>query len=181
MLQKLYQHLEQINANTRQQQTDIAHAEEWAGKISQQLDELNVSIRSLAESNTASRSMEQPKVLRRSGQPLLIGGMAGIGLILLAILWTNIHGMSAAADSDRENWAASLAAYTVVNTHTEAVAEKAAGLDARTTRLDSIVTQQAQTIEELKKLNVSAVRTVFYLQRELSRQRRQEPAQAVVR
>jgi len=177
MLQKLYQHLEQINANTRQQQTDMAQAEEWAGKISQQLDELNIAIRSLGSSPP-----------RRSVHPLLPTGMAVIAVILLAILWTNMHGMSAAmhgisaaAASDRESSKTALAAYGVVNTRTEQLAEKSVSLEAKTTQLDSIVTQQAQTIEELKKLNVSAVRTVFYLQRELARQHRQEPARALVR
>ena len=169
MLQKLYHHLEQINANTRQQQANAEHAEVWAGKISHQLEELNTAILSL--------NHKPP----RRGLQAVAFFLAGIGLVLLVMLWTNMHRLSVAADAERESSKASLANYNVVNMRSEEAVEKAASLDARTTRLDSLVSQQAQTIVELKKLNVSAVRTVFYLQRELYRQHRQETAQAPVR
>ena len=169
MFQKLYHHLEQINANTRQQQTNVEQAEVWAGKISRQLEELHSAILLLDH-----------KPPRRSVRTVGFF-IAGVGLVALGLLWMNMHRLSAAADANRESSKTSLAAYSLINTRSAAIAEKAASLDARTTRLDSLVSQQAQTIVELKKLNVSAIRTVFYLQRELQRQHRQEAGQVVVK
>ena len=61
-------------------------------------------------------------------------------------------------------------AYGLVNSRCQAVNDKALNLEAKTARLDSLVQDQEQTIDELKKLNASSIRTIYYLQRRLSRQ-----------
>jgi len=171
MFQKLYHHLEEINANTRQHQTSLEQSEAWTGKISQQLEELNTSVLSLRD--------KPPRSGRGSRVAAFV--LAGVGLVLLGMLWANTQRLAVGAEVGQKDARASMAAYRVVDGRTEEVAERSADLEVRTGRLDSLVVQQAQAIEELKKLNVSAMRTVNYLRQELYRQRRQEAVQALVR
>ena len=74
MFQKLYRHLEEINANTQQQEANFQQAQEWAEKISTQLEMLNTSVRSLDQ--------------RRPRRGPQVAGfiLAGMVLVLLVIL-----------------------------------------------------------------------------------------------
>ena len=166
MFQKLYHHLEQINSNTRQQQTQLENTGAWAEKISNQLEVLNTSILSLEK--------QRPDRNRHSA-PLAI---AGAVLTLFAILAIYMFRLSAATAATRET---SLKAYGIVNSHYEELNNNAAALETKTEKLDSLVRQQARTIEELKRLNTTAIRTIFYLQRDLYQTRRQEHEQALAR
>lgn len=170
MFQKLYRHLEQINANTRQQQIDPAQTELWAEKISAQLDVLNTSVRSLND---------RPR--RRNGARIAGFFLAGMALALLGILSTYTFRLSNVADVARDRSTASLQAYGIVNNRYNEVNDKALDLEARTARLDSLVQDQNKTIQELKKLNTSAIHTIFFLQRKLQQQVELEHTQALVR
>ncbi|HLI93514.1 MAG TPA: hypothetical protein VKU83_07885, partial [Puia sp.] len=101
MFQKLYQHLEQINANTRRQQADLEHAEVWAAKISQQLDLLNASILALKT---------QPPRRRAPATGFVLGGLA---VLLLGMLAIYAYQLSAVADAVRDRSAATVRAYGV--------------------------------------------------------------------
>jgi len=168
MFQKLYHHLEQINANTRRQQLNSEHADVWAEKLSTQLDVLNTSVRSLD-------TQRSRRVVTGTGFLL-----AGMGLVMMGILSTYTFRLSTAADLARDRSVASLAAYGIVNNRFREVNDKAIDLEARTARLDSLVQQQSRTILELKKLNASAIRTIYYLQRELYQQDQIQRAQAAI-
>ena len=168
MFQKLYHHLEQINANTQRQQLDSQKAEVWAEKLSTQLDQLNTSVRSL-DTHRSRRAVQGTGFV-----------LAGMGLVIMGILATYTFRLSNAADLARDRSVASLAAYGIVNNRFREVNDKAVDLEARTARLDTLVQQQARTILELKKLNVSAIRTIFYLQRELNQQDRIQRAQTAI-
>lgn len=169
MFQKLYRHLEQITENTRQQQINSEHAGLWAEKISSQLADLNTSIRSLDK--------------QRSRRNLLAAAffLAGMGLVLLGILSTYTFHLSKAAEVARDRSVASLVAYGLVNSRCQAVNDKALNLEAKTARLDSLVEDQEQTIDELKKLNASSIRTIYYLQRRLNRQEEIERSQVLTK
>ena len=167
MFQKLYRHLEQITENTRQQQINSEHTGEWAEKISTQLAELNTSIRALHKDRSR-------RIVQSAGFFL-----AGIGLVLLGILSIYTLRLSKSADEARHRSDASLVAYGLVNSRCQVINDKALGLEARTDRLDSLVQYQEQTIQELKKLNASSVRTIFYLQRRLQRQEQIERSQVL--
>ncbi|HWB90966.1 MAG TPA: hypothetical protein VG605_03915 [Puia sp.] len=167
MFQKLYHHLEQISAstrqqqqnleqisaNTRQQQQNLEHAGIWAEKISEQLKELNATVQSLQK--------------QRSNRPMQIASffLAGLGLITVAILSIYTLRLSAATDAAGQRSSASLAAYGIVNSRCQELMAGAHNLEERTSRLDSMVKQQAHTIVQLKHLNAAAVRTILYLQR----------------
>ena len=158
MFQKLYHHLEQINANTRQQLHNSGQADVWAEKLSSQLDTLDNSVKALNTQHS-----------RRGAQGAAFV-LAGMGLVLLGILSTYTFRLSTAADLASDRSAASLAAYGTVNNRFHEVDDKALDLEARTARLDSLVQEQARTIQELKKLNTTAIRTIYYLQRRLHQQ-----------
>jgi hypothetical protein len=169
MFQKLYQHLEQINAHTRQQQINTGETAAWAEKISIQLENLNGSMQSLNKQ-------------RPSRAPQIAGFvLAGMGLVLLGILSTYTFRLSRSADVARDRSVASLVAYGLVNSRCQAVNDKTLTLEARTARLDSLVQEQSQTIQELKKLNTSAIHTIFYLQRQLRRQELFQRSQALAK
>ena len=170
MFQKLYHHLEQINANTRQQQANAEQAEHWAGKISAQLDALNTTVRSLND-----------KPPRRNGAQIAGFFLAGMALALLGILSTYTFRLSTVAGVARDRSTASLQAYGLVNSRYNEVNDKALDLEAHTTRLDSLVEQQTRTIQELKRLNTSAIHTIYFLQRKLQQQEELEHTQALVR
>jgi len=53
MFQKLYGHLEEINRNTQLYKRALLHTEEWAGKVSEQLD--TIIIASYPKRNPAHR------------------------------------------------------------------------------------------------------------------------------
>jgi hypothetical protein len=169
MFQKLYRHLEQITENTRQQQINSVEAGLWAEKISTQLTELNTAIRALDR--------------QRSRRTLQSAGffLAGMGLVVLGILSTYTLHLSKAADAARDQSVASLMAYGLVNSRFQTVNDKTVTLEARTTRLDSLVDQQTQTIDELKKLNAASIRTIFRLQRRLHRQEQIERSQVLAK
>lgn len=168
MFQKIHHHLEQINANTRRQQLNSEQADHWAEKLSTQLDVLNTSVRSL----DTHRSR---RIVQGTGFVL-----AGMGLIMIGILSTYTYRLSTAADLARDRSVASLAAYGIVNNRFHEVNDKAIDLEARTTRLDSLVQQQARTILELKKLNATAIRTIYYLHRELYQQNQLQRSQTAI-
>jgi hypothetical protein len=169
MFQKLYRHLEQINASTRRQETSVEHAEEWARKISDQLAELNIVVRSLER--------EPPR------RPARLVGifLAGVGITVLGLLAVYTFRLSAMTNSARDKSTASLEAYGILNTRFSTVAGKTVSLEAGTERLDSLVRQQAQTIDLLKRMNASTIRATNYFQRELYRPQQQERTQALLR
>jgi|SRR6185312_12302569 len=169
MFQKLYRHLEQITENTRQQQITAEQTALWCEKLSTQLTDLNTSIRSLDQQRT-----------RRSLQAAAFF-LAGMGLVVLGILATYTLHLSKATDAARDRSVASLMAYGVVNSRCQAVNDKALTLESRTARLDSLVQDQEQTIEELKKLNAASIRTIYYLQRRISRQEEIQRSQVMAK
>jgi len=173
MFQKLYHHLEQINTNTKQQQTHLEQAGAWAQKISNQLEALNTSILSL-ENQRLNLEKQRPN---RATQSVGLA-IAGVGFALFIVLAIYTFRLSAATAATRET---SLKAYGIVNSHYEELNNNASALETKTAKLDSLVRQQARTIEELRKLNTTAIRTIFYLQRDLYQTRRQEQEQALAR
>src|ERR1700743_324579 len=103
MFQKLYNHLEQINANTRQHE------------LSAQLEELNTSLlaldnRLLALGNHIS-ALSKPQPQRNRGVQVVSFSLAGLALILLGILSVYTIRLSAAAAVAEDRSAASLQAY----------------------------------------------------------------------
>src|ERR1700754_4438045 len=74
MFHQLYKHLEEINYNTRQQKAVLLHSEEWAGRISEQLEELNLSI------------LSQKKYQPRRGLRTMVYFIGSISLALVIIL-----------------------------------------------------------------------------------------------
>jgi hypothetical protein len=169
MFQKLYRHLEQITENTRQQQINSEQAGLWAEKLSSQMVELNNSIRSL-DKQRSRRNLQAAAFF-----------LAGMGLVVLGILATYTLHLSKAADQARDRSVASLVAYGLVNSRCRAVNDKALNLEARTARLDSLVQDQEQTIEELKKLNASSIRTIYYLERRLNHQEELQRSQVLAK
>lgn len=169
MFQKLYRHLEQITENTRQQQINTEQTAEWAEKLSTQLAELNTSIRSL-DKHRSRRNLQAAAFF-----------LAGMGLVLLGILSTYTFHLSKTADVARDRSVASLVAYGLVNSRYQTVNDKTITLEARTARLDSLIDRQAQTIDELKKLNATSIRTIYYLQRRLYRQEAIEHSQVMAK
>ena len=175
MFQKLYHHLEEIKANTGRQQADSAKAEAWAETISRQLEQLNASILSL-NSTLASRESERP----RRSTPVAGLAIGGVCLVFLAgMLAIYAYRYSASTEAARERSTAILHAYGDVTNSYHTVSAHALSLESRTGRLDSLVRQQAQTIVELKRLNVAAFRTMYYLERDLTQYHRQLRSQAV--
>lgn len=156
MFQKLYHHLEQINTNTKQQHADLEHAEAWAEKISNQLETLNATIKTIPK---------QPKA-----RPMQTAGLivAGLGLIVLGMLSAYTFRLSAITDATVQRSAASLQAFGIVNGRYQTLAGSTLVLQAKTLALDTIVKQQAQAIVELKRLNAAAIRTIYYLQQDVN-------------
>jgi hypothetical protein len=175
MFSKLYHHLEEIKANTGRQQVNSENAEAWAGKISQQLEALNASLSTL-NATLLYKEQEPP---RRTGSVAALVVACLCFILLAGMLAIYANRFSAATDAARDRSTAVLHAYGDVNTRYHAVSMHALTLETHTARLDSLVRQQAQTIVELKRLNVAAFRTMYYLERDLTQYHQQQREQAV--
>ncbi|MDO6429776.1 hypothetical protein Q4E93_04230 [Flavitalea sp. BT771] len=159
MFQKLYNHLEEINRNTQNSKNTLLHAEEWAGKMSEQLETINSSILSRKRSRTS---------LRLLTATLFIAGLGTIMIVLL--VWHSFqfsHSLRVSLDRNEEASHAASVAFTSY----QALAQKQMDMQAEAVRMDSLVEQQSQMIKELRQLNKVAVRALIHLKKTVDQQK----------
>ena len=182
MFRNLFRHLEDISANTRQQQSTLSDSGKWSARISEQLETLNQVL--LTQSQTPAAPNQDMQTLNQEfhtlNQSLILQQqrsirflriisftMAGFGVCLIALI--SIYSLNLSQFSRKA------ADETIGNNRVSAIAldrykslgDKQNGLEEQVTRLDSVVAQQAQMIAELKKLNTTAVRTFIHIRRDL--------------
>jgi len=166
MFQKLYGHLEEINRNTQLYKHALLHTEEWAGKVSEQLDTTNGSI--LSE----KKPRASPMLLTAN---LLIAGLGTIMVLLL--VWHSFQfsrNLRVALDRNAETSRAAGVAFTSY----QELEHKQMDMQAEAVRLDSLVQQQSQMIKELRQLNKVAIRSLIQLKKTVDQQ--QMDSQATV-
>ena len=158
MFQKLYGHLEEINRNTQLYKRTLLHTEEWAGKVSEQLDTINYSILSQKKPRTS------PMLLTAN---LLVAGLGTIMVLLL--VWHSFQfsrTLRMALDQSAETSRAAGVAFTSY----QQLEHKQMDMQAEAARLDSLVLQQSQMIKELKQLNKVAIRSLIQLKKTMDQQ-----------
>lgn len=169
MFQKLYKHLEEINAAarqqqasleeinaaTREQQASLSHSESWSGKISEQLEALNGSL----------LAIRRQRSLRFLGIVNLAVAIMSITMIAILSIYS-LH-LSGATQKALDRAAESSRASRIVFTQYQNITEKQQELESKVARLDTLAQRQAQAILELKKLNITAVRTFVQIRRDL--------------
>jgi len=164
MFQKLYGHLEEISRNTQNYKDALLHTEEWAGKVSEQLEAINFSILSSKKPRTS------PLLLTAN---LLIGCLGTIMIVLL--VWHSFQfsrTLRVALDRNAETSHAAGVAFTSY----QELAQKQMDMQAETMRLDSLVEQQSQMIKELKQLNKVAIRNLVQLKKTVDQHQTDEQA-----
>jgi len=157
MFPKLYGHLEEISRNTQNYKNALLHTEEWAGKVSEQLEAINFSILS-RKPRTSTRLLTAN---------LLTGCLATIMIFLL--VWHSFQisrTLRVALDRNAETSHATDVAFT---SYLE-LAEKQMDMQSETVRLDSLVEQQSLMIKELKQLNKVAIRNLIQLKKTVDQQ-----------
>jgi hypothetical protein len=165
MFRNLFRHLEDISANTRQQQSALSDSGKWSARISEQLETLNQAL--ILQQKRAIRSLR-----------IISFAMAGFGaclIVLISIYNLNLsrYTRKAAAETIGNNRAVALTLE-----HYRSIGDNQDRLQERVGHLDSVVAQQAQMIVELKKLNTTAVRTFIHIRRDLHQ--RQNPDAPIV-
>ena len=158
MFPKLYGHLEEISRNTQNYKDALLHTEEWAGKVSDQLEAINFSILSRKKPRTSTGLLTAN---------LLITGLATIMIFLL--VWHSFQlsrTLRVALDRNAETSHATGVAFTSF----QDLAQKQMDMQAGTVRLDSLVEQQSLMIKELKQLNKMAIRNLIQLKKTVDQQ-----------
>jgi hypothetical protein len=182
MFRNLFRHLEDISANTRQQQSILSDSGKWSAKISEQLETLNQAL--LAQSQAPAAPSQDMQTLnqefhtlnqsliiqqQRSIRSLRIASftMAGIGVCLIVLISVNSLHLSQFSRKIADETIGNNRASAIALDQYKSLGDKQDGLEEQVGHLDSVVAQQAQMIVELKKLNTTAVRTFIHIRRDL--------------
>jgi len=193
MFRHLFKHLEDISANTRQQQTYLSDSGKWSAKISEQLATLNQTLQTqdrTQPSNPGLQTLNQElQILNRMLQTqqhrsvrslkIITFTMAGFGACLIALFSIYILNLSQFSRKTADETILNNRASAIAADHYQSLGNKQGRLEEQVSQLDSVVAQQAQMIAELKKLNTTAVRTFVHIRRDLDQ--RQPSGAPVVR
>ena len=161
MFRNLFKHLEDISANTRQQQSSLSDSGKWSARISGQLETLNQALQIL---NQALQSQQQRSI--RSLR-ILTFAIAGFGVCLITLLSIYSFNLSQSSRKAADETIGNNRASATALDHYKSLGDKQERLEDQVSHLDSVVAQQAQMIVELKKLNTTAVRTFVHIRRDL--------------
>jgi hypothetical protein len=133
-------------------------SEEWAGRISGQLESINSSILS-----------QKKYAVPRS---LLVGTVviSCLGLALVIVVAWHSFQLSRATDVSLQRSSETARQAGIAFKNYQELQQQHTSLEAETVRLDSLVQQQSQTIKELKKLNEVAVRAFIQLKKSVDQQ-----------
>lgn len=164
MFRNLLKQLEDISANTRQQQSSLSDSGEWSAKISGQLETLNQELQKLNQPILVQqqRSLRSLRIISLT--------MAGFGACLIVLLFIYSFNLSQSSRKADETIGNNRAAARALDDY-RSLGNKQDRLEEQVSRLDSVVAQQAQMIVELKKLNTTAVRTFVHIRRDLDQRR----------
>lgn len=154
MFRSLFKHLEDISANTRQQQASLSDSGRWSATISEQLQTLNQTL--LLQQQRSIRSLR-----------IISLTMAGFGACLIVLISIYSFNLSQSSRKAADKTIGTERTSAIALDHYRSLGDKQDRLEEQVTRLDSVVAQQAQMIVELKKLNTTAVRTFVHIRRDL--------------
>ena len=155
MFQKLYRQLEEINTNTQASARTLHHSEESARKMSEQLAAIDGSIR-------AHKPFRLPPVLILT---LIVTTCLGASLLIVVIgqTFSLSQTMTVALGQSAENARLS----SVALARYQALEHKVIDLRENAGRLDSLVIEQARTIQELERLNKTNTQAYFRIKADL--------------
>lgn len=165
MFQKLYQHLEEINKHLRQDKTQAA-----GNRLGDKLDQL---IQLEQERSAETRILETSRVKRYMPIANLFISCTGI-IVIVALSFYTFKLVQITEKLSKAGIQSSAKA-----TQSEDLPQRSFALmedstdryhvlQEHLTKLDSLITEQAQAIKELKKLNVVAVATFRHIRKHLS-------------
>ncbi len=182
MFRNLFKYLEDISANTRQQQSSLSDAGKWPAKISGQLETLNQALQTqnqtLQTPNHELQTLNQElQILNQALQSqqqrsirslrIISFTMAGFGVCLIILLSIYSFNLSQSARKAADETIGNNKASDIALDHYRSLGDKQGRLEEQVSHLDSVIAQQAQMIVELKKLNATAVRTFVHIRRDL--------------
>jgi hypothetical protein len=161
MFKNLFKHLEDISANTRQQQSLLSDSGKWSAKISEQLDILNQAL--LLQQQRFIRSLR-----------IISFTMAGFGACLIVVLSLYSLDLSQSSRKAADETVGNRRASATAMERYRSLGDQQSRLEEQVSHLDSVVAQQEQMIVELKKLNTTAVRTFVHIRRDLDQRQASE-------
>jgi hypothetical protein len=164
MFQKLYRHLEEINKNVRQEETTAA-VDRLGDKLSEQLESANTAILYqnkllLSQQETLVKANAPGKRGVTRVLPIVNLFLSSIGIVVLLVLSFTTYRLAQTTARVTGNVAQAPVAVAPLerdNAVSKESATRAAAQQEHLARLDSLVTQQAETIKELKTLNSVAL------------------------
>jgi hypothetical protein len=191
MFRNLFKHLEDISANTRQQQFYLSDSGKWSAKLSEQLETLNQTLQTQNRTQTPNHELQtlnqELQILNQALQAqqqrsvrslkIITFTMAGFGACLIALLSIYSLNLSQFSQKTADETMANSRASAIAVDHYQSLSDKQGRLEEQVSQLDSVVAQQAQMIVELKKLNTTAVRTFVHIRRDLDQR---QPSEAPI-
>ncbi len=198
MFRNLTKHLEDISANTRQQQSALSDSGKWSAKLNEQLETLNEVLQTqnqtLQTPNHELKTLNQElQVLNQTLQSqqqrsirslrMICFTLAGFGVFLVVIISIYNFNLSQSFRKTADETIGNNRTAATALDHYRSLDDKQGRLEEQVGHLDSVVAQQAEMIVELKKLNATAVRTFVHIRRDLDQRQvsdipivRQQPA-----
>jgi hypothetical protein len=179
MFQKLYKNLEEINIHGHEQTSELRQTRDAVLKLTEQLALLAATTPigtgaagpiAIGDNSPekASRTLSFQKAV------LIISsvGMALLGIIaILTIRASQIDGPLMQKEALQSLSAAqSNAFFSRMNDRQQNITEKEAFLEIRIAKLDSLLLAEHQSINELKKLNRTAVRTFISIRKDIEQE-----------
>ncbi|HTI10613.1 MAG TPA: hypothetical protein VL832_18720 [Puia sp.] len=174
MFQKLYKHLEEMNTHLRQQQIHIDGANQQGGKVSGQLETINNAILVQNELLASQNMLAKEALVHRKGglAPILqvvnlVLCCAGIVIIILFSYYTFKLSHLTQALTTGQPPASRQISIDKLSRQTQEAIDQQSLQQQHLARLDSLISEQARGIQELRKLNTVAVRTFSHIKRHL--------------
>lgn len=162
MFQKLYRLLEGIDDNTR-------HQTEALNNTTAAIREIGMQITTRSESDD-SKVVLTPATKDKGNKLIVVFSCLGV-LFLIVFFYFSLQLLHTTQNMIRQSDEVKTSRNAIYTSYKE-LAIRQAGTSEQVTRLDSIVSSQNRMIEELKKLNETAVRTFIRIKKEIERKNR---------